>query len=134
MLRLVWSSTSPDTPRNSPAHYPPLAACYSSHQIQNIGSSIPGSQGISPSIPSKDIQTLHASQIPPFCYLRTPSTSPSSHLHFQNTPSIPPQDIQTLHASQIPPFCYLRTPGTSPSSHLHFQNTSPVCSGPTMVE
>ncbi|XP_064164913.1 uncharacterized protein LOC135239856 [Anguilla rostrata] len=72
-------------PRNSPAHYPPLAACYSSHQIQNIGSSIPGSQGISPSIPSKDIQTLHASQIPPFCYLRTPSTSPSSHLHFQNT-------------------------------------------------
>ena len=30
------------------AHWPPLATCYSSHQIQDIGACIPGNQGISP--------------------------------------------------------------------------------------
>ena len=39
------------------AHWPPLAACYSSHQIQDIGACITGSQGISPS--SSDPSHLH---------------------------------------------------------------------------
>ena len=46
----AWYSRFPDirTPP-PPPHWPPLAACYSSHQIQDISSCIPGSQGISPS-------------------------------------------------------------------------------------
>ena len=40
------------------AHWPPLAACYSLHQIQDIGACIPGSQGISPRLHPTAHQTL----------------------------------------------------------------------------
>ena len=53
-----------------PVHWPPLAACHSSNQIQDIGACIPGSQGISPSLHPTAHQTLHTCQTSPLCYLR----------------------------------------------------------------
>ena len=45
--RLVFNA--PQTYTHHPAaHWPPLATCYSSHQIQDIGACIPGNEGISP--------------------------------------------------------------------------------------
>ena len=52
-----------------PAHWPLLAACYSSHQIQDIGACIPGSQGISPRLHPTAHQTLHTCQTSTLCYL-----------------------------------------------------------------
>ena len=59
------------------AHWPPLAACYGSHQIQDIGACIPGSQGISPHLHP----TLHTCQTSTLRYLWTSGAPRPSHLH-----------------------------------------------------
>ena len=60
------------------AHWPPLAACYGSHQFQDIGACIPGSQGISPRLHPTAHQTLHTCQTSTLCYLWT-SGAPARH-------------------------------------------------------
>ena len=57
-----------------PAHWTPLAACYSSHQIQDIGACIPGSQGISPRLHPTAHQTRHTCQTSTLGYLWTSGT------------------------------------------------------------
>ena len=59
-----------------PAHWPPLAACYSSHQIQDIFACIPGSQGISPRLHPTAHQTLHTCQTSTLRYLWMSGTPP----------------------------------------------------------
>ena len=59
-----------------PAHWPPMAACYSLHQNQDIGACIPGSQGISPSLHPTAHQTLHTCQTSTLRYLQTSGALP----------------------------------------------------------
>ena len=70
------------------AHWPPLAACYGSHQIQYIGACIPGSQGISPCLHPTAHQTLHTWQTCTLCYLWTSGAPHPSHLHISFTTSL----------------------------------------------
>ena len=63
------------------AHWPPLVASYSSHQIQDIGACIPGSQGISPYLHPTAHQTLHTCQTSMLRYLWTSGAPRPSHLH-----------------------------------------------------
>ena len=70
------------------AHWPPLAACYSSHQIQDIGARIPGNQGISPRLHPTAHQTLHTGQTSTLRYLWTSGTPRPSHLHCSFTTAL----------------------------------------------
>ena len=68
-------------PHHPAAHWPPLAACYSLHQIQDIGARIPGNQGISPRLHPAAHQTRHTGQTSTLRYLWTSGTPRPSHLH-----------------------------------------------------
>ena len=70
------------------AQGPPVAGCYGSHQIQDIGACIPGSQGISPCLYPTAHQTLHTCQTSTLRYLWTSGVPRPSHLHISFTTAL----------------------------------------------
>ena len=112
------------------AHWPPLAACYSSHQIQDIGARIPGNQGISPRLHPTTHQTLHTDQTSTLRYLWTSGAPPPPPV----TPALLVHDCSLFwpHDGGMTFLWTSEQPRRCPRSNADWKPTSSDCISPSL--